>query len=325
MIDVDRRAGLNQAKMDSLLRETFPDSQFEPIQTKIGAMRSNGTQKFLYAPNENVSPLAISLALATDETDINLVVDASDHLLLEQTMGLATKHRLWVVEGNKLVPHPELKLEERHAPQPLNPTIASLLETNGCEIVQENGMTKGEIKGLEVARVVEGSEGESALQVGVGIYDQEAHKLVDGNESTEEKLSRVVSEVLHYRNKQARPHPLNRVSRPKWLISELVNSPENSGLEEVRRLPVATESKAITETTPAAALARAENTKVLIVASVGVDLNAIPIASGLSVSTQADEIWMIQSERDKYPVLERQAKHLKVPHRFLKTEEPWPS
>ncbi len=96
-------------------------------------------------------------------------------------------------------------------------------------------------------------------------------------------------------------------------------------MEEVRRLPVATESKAITETTPAAALARVENTKVLIVASVGVDLNAIPIASGLSVSTQADEIWMIQSERDKYPVLERQAKHLKVPHRFLKTEEPWPS
>jgi len=325
MIDDERRAGLNQIKLDSLLRNTFPDSKFEYIQTQSGALRSNDRNQYLYAPSEKVSPLAFALTFLDKGAAINIILDEPESLLLHQATGLLSEFTFWVIDEDELIPHPKSETEEELENLEVNPTIASLLQTNGCDVVRDHGVTKGVIKGLEVARIVEGSDNESNIQIGVGHYDQEAHKLVDRKESPSEKLARVASEVLQYRNKEAQPHPLNRIARPKWLISEIITSPEILGIEEARHLSAPDTTKAITETTPAAALGTVGNKVVLIIASVGVDLKAVPIAAGLSTTTEPDEIWMVLPEKDKHPALMRQAEHLKTPVHFKTAEEPWPT
>ena len=325
MIDGERRSELNQRKLESLLRTAFPDSIFEQVETQSGALRSNNKAQYLYAPSEKVSPLAFALTFLEKGDVINIILDEPDPLLLHQALGLHSDIRFWVVEKDQLIPHPESKTAEKPEKPVANETAVSLLLENGCDVIREHDAVRGEIKGLEVARIIKDFDNESNVQIGVGHYDQEAHKLVDWGESPDEKLARVVSEVHQHRNKEAQPHPLNRVARPQWLISEMIASPEIVGLDEAWHLPSPENAKAITETTPAAALGKIRDQVILVVASVGLDLKAVPIASGLSVTTEPDEIWMVLPEKDKHPALLRQAEHLKTPTHFKTAKEPWPS
>ena len=207
----------------------------------------------------------------------------------------------------------------------LDAPIISILEANNCDIVHEHEIVKAEIKGLEVARITEDRDGELKLQIGVGHYDQEAHKLVDLHEDPNEKLARVVADVLRYRNKEAKPHPLNRVARPAWLVSEIIAFPEKLNLQDVHRLMTPGKATTVKETTPAAALAKSDGKIVLLVASVGIDLKAIPLAAALSATEDADEIWMILPEKDLHPALKRQSSQLTIPIYFKTVQEPWPA
>ena len=203
MIDGERRSELNQRKLESLLRTTFPDSTFEQVKTQSGALRSNNKAQYLYAPSEKVSPLAFALTFLEKGAVINIILDELDPLLLHQALGLHSDIRFWVVEKDQLIPHPESKTAEKPEKPVVNETVVSLLLENGCDVIREHDAVRGEIKGLEVARIIKDFDNESNVQIGVGHYDQEAHKLVDWGESPDEKLARVVSEVHQYRNKEA--------------------------------------------------------------------------------------------------------------------------
>ncbi|MEE2682544.1 MAG: hypothetical protein VYD77_01255 [Actinomycetota bacterium] len=324
MIDVERRAELNQAKLNGLLKKTFPDEVFEPIYSKSGSIFSNGKQRFLYAPDERVSPLVIALATETDELQTNLVVDKREAVLLQQTHGLSAEITLWIVDNDRVVQHPDSVIDERREINVLSEDFKELLKASGCDVVQEHGVLKGEIKGLEVARVVINDEGQQVLRVGVGAYDQEAHKIFDSQQTPEEKLFRIVSQVMEYRNQKSEPHPLNRAARAKWMIAEIIATSENFDLEEVQPLSMLEEIDTVTESHPAAAIGRTGAGSVLIVASSGIDLQTIPVAAGLLVSTGAEEIWIALSPKDRHPAIINAARYLKAPSRFIEINEPWP-
>ena len=92
MIDNERRQELNQTKFDVLLRKAFPDSQFEKVHAKSAAVRSNGQEMYVYAPDQSISPLAIAMALPLPETKINVVLDEPDSLLILQAEGLKKEY-----------------------------------------------------------------------------------------------------------------------------------------------------------------------------------------------------------------------------------------
>lgn len=325
MIDNERRQELNQTKFDVLLRKAFPDSQFEKVHAKSAAVRSNGQEMYVYAPDQSISPLAIAMALPLPETKINVVLDEPDSLLILQAEGLKKEYIFWIIEDETMVYHPDEDYVAQPVKHILDAPIISILEANNCDIVHEHEIVKAEIKGLEVARITEDRDGELKLQIGVGHYDQEAHKLVDLHEDPNEKLARVVADVLRYRNKEAKPHPLNRVARPAWLVSEIIAFPEKLNLQDVHRLMTPGKATTVKETTPAAALAKSDGKIVLLVASVGIDLKAIPLAAALSATEDADEIWMILPEKDFHPALKRQSSQLTIPVYFKTVQEPWPA
>ena len=92
-------------------------------------------------------------------------------------------------------------------------------------------------EGLSIAEVVTGPDGESHLEVGVGTYDREAHKIVNYNEPVETTLERISQEVSKYRNKDSVVHPLNRVARPNWLIHEVMSTGSEIGVTDIKRVP----------------------------------------------------------------------------------------
>ena len=97
--------------------------------------------------------------------------------------------------------------------------------------------SKGELKGLSIAEVVTEPDGESHLEVGVGTYDREAHKIVNYNEPVETTLERISQEVSKYRNKDSVVHPLNRVARPNWLIHEAMSTGSGIGVTDIKPFP----------------------------------------------------------------------------------------
>ena len=208
MVDSTQLERLNVAKARALVEKTFPNQDFEVEVKNSAVLISNQETIFVYAKNEKISALAIALTITAREDSWNLILDEPDDKVSTQIAGLQGDCSLWIVDDNSLAPHPQRSSDELKS-QSVDPLIRSLLEKNQCVVTFENGKVKGELKGLSIAEVVTRADGESHLEVGVGTYDREAHKIVNYNEPVETTLERISQEVSKYRNKDSVVHPLN--------------------------------------------------------------------------------------------------------------------
>ena len=104
---------------------------------------------------------------------------------------------------------------------------------------------RGEVLGLEVARIVHGTTtpgtpiDEPVLEVGVGHADRELTGLVHGNLPPAAQLARVIEIVRAQRRVGAERHPLNQLAPERWLRANLVADPARIGLAELRSAPPA--------------------------------------------------------------------------------------
>ena len=325
MVESEQFARLNLLKTQSLVEKAFPGQEYS-IKTKNAAtVITGGKNTFIYANHDKVSTLAIALTLVPPDTILNLILDKPNSQLSAQIKGFATRCSLWIVEGNTLVPHPELNASTPEHEFSIDSGIRSLLEHNNCRIVFEHGKVKAEVRGLEVAEVVLDQNGENQIQVGVGIYDQEAHKIINSNEAIETTLLRAIEDILKFRHKESRPHPLNRVARSKWLIHEFINSYKHFGFNEIQYVASPNLPMNISHGLPASAIGKRDSKEIIVTAFAGADLEAVPTAAQLLEAYSADEIWLIHTAIDTYPAIQRQATHLRVPVSFIEVEAPWPT
>ena len=112
--------------------------------------------------------------------------------------------QVWIVAGTTLVPAAAAPpVRQPDAPAP--PELVDLLMDAGVEIVAEGGLVRGEVNGLEVARIVHGTTtsgvpiAEPQLEVGVGKADRELTAMVHGGLAPVDQLSRVVDIVREHR------------------------------------------------------------------------------------------------------------------------------
>tara|TARA_Y100000768_G_scaffold302485_1_gene236375 strand:+ start:646 stop:1638 length:993 start_codon:yes stop_codon:yes gene_type:complete len=324
MVDSTQLENLNIVKARSLVARTFTGQNFDVEVKNSAVLISNEENIFVYAKNEKVSALAIALTITALETSWNLILDEPDGKVLIQIAGLKDDCSLWIIDGDSLIPHPQRGLDELKS-QSIDPRIRKILEDNHCVVTFEHGKVKGEVKGLSIAEVVTGPSGESHLEVGVGTYDREAHKVVNYNEPVETTLERISQEVSKYRHKDSVVHPLNRVARSNWLIHEVMNNDSEIGVTDIERVPSPIEAMDVSDSLPASAIAKKNNQLILLTAYTGADLEAVPIAAQLLNSYPAEEVWFLHPQKDDYSAIRRQAEHLKVPASFIQVSEPWPT
>tara|TARA_Y100000768_G_scaffold48254_1_gene31516 strand:+ start:1533 stop:2525 length:993 start_codon:yes stop_codon:yes gene_type:complete len=324
MVDSTQLERLNIVKARALVTRTFPEQDFDVEVKNSAVLISNEENTFVYAKNEKVSALAIALTIMDFGTSWNLILDEPDDKVLTQIAGLQDDCNLWIIDDDILAPHPQSGPDGIES-QSIDPLIRRMLEDNHCVVTFEHGKVKGELKGLPIAEVVTEPSGESHLEVGVGTYDQEAHKLVNYNEPVETTLERISQEVSKYRHKDSVVHPLNRVARSNWLIHEVMSANSEIGVTDLERVPSPIEPMDVSDSLPASAIAKKNNQVILLTAYTGADLEAVPIAAQLLNSYTADEIWFLHPQKDDYSAIRRQAEHLKVPASFIPVLEPWPT
>lgn len=212
---------------------------------------------------------------------------------------------------------------------PSDPELEAQLRAGGLEVVVEHGAVRGEIKGLEVARLVvwpteSGGDGLVHLEAGVGRFDRDAVAAMHRGEPPTTTLARSVAMVRAERVAGG-IHPLSRLARERWLRWSLLEEPSIVGATELRAVETTVRRDSVREVSPAAALGRSPDGRSrLVVCSVGTDLSFVPVAADTRAWLDPSaELVLAVPPRDRSSALDRLAGLLAIPATVVAVPEPW--
>lgn len=186
--------------------------------------------------------------------------------------------------------------------------LVGLIVAAGADPVVEHGVLTGEVAGLEVLRaVLDPHTGEPTLEVGLGTHDREANALVFGAVPPIEAIASVVNGVREHRSPGAPPHALNRIATSRLLRHRLLVDPSPLGARDL--VAAAPPVVPVDRNAPGPAVAvgaSAAGGPVVVVCSVGIDLDVVPFAADARLAIDpAARLVLALPARDVHPVTER--------------------
>jgi hypothetical protein len=267
--------------------------------------------------------LGASLALARklDAAPLNLIVEDGPGIVARRASQFAEPPAVWWVVGTVL---------ERVEPEPFVPdpplapgvaAYADLLTAAGADPVVEHGRLIGEVLGLEVARVVVDEHGPH-LEVGVGRFDRESNMLLSGGEPDAAHLASAVELIRRHRRTEVDSHPLQLLAAARWLRSRIIAAPSLVGADHLTPMAPTVEAPDLRTPWPAPATGiDTEGRPVVVVTSVGVDLELVPAAADARLADGRDaRLVLAVPGRDAHPVTLGLAAALAAPAEVVTVE-----
>jgi hypothetical protein len=310
-LDPQRRQALLEAKLGALVRERAAGALVVPEAFAGGAGAVVDGQAWVLAEDRPARALGPALAWARqrDVVHVQLIAEEATGLLARRAMAFHEPPTVWRLTGRQLdVAAPEPLV----LPPPIDAralAFASIIRQAGASVTEEHGVLAGEVAGLEVCRVVIDPDlDEARLEVGVGAHDREAFRLVHGDRPAVEALAAVVDGVARYRRPGAPPHALNRLAAERLLRDRLVEQPSLVGLHQLEPAPPPLPRSNLKDPVPCVATgADGLGQAVVVVCSVGVDLDLVPFATDARLAVEAADgaerrLVLAVPERDLHPV-----------------------
>ncbi len=205
---------------------------------------------------------------------------------------LATSPAVWTVSDRSLMP---TVASSPPPPSPVDLAWAEVLEAHGADAVVEHGVLRGEVLGLEVARVVDGGR----LEVGVGRHDRQARAQLWGDFDPGGALDEVVAAVQVHRRAGAAAHPANTLARSRWLRAVVCAQPALAG---AARLSAVAPPLPLPDLTDNGAVPCVGD-RLVVVCSTGVDPDLVPTAADARHLYQPDAaLVIVVPAGDDHPV-----------------------
>ena len=328
-MDDTRRAALRRGALQALVRANRPElAAAEPEIADLGfgpAMAHSGHAVVLVEsdPERALGP-ALLWSERAGADRLELWARSGAGQLARRAGYFRRPPEVWEVAGTELVPAPAVPVRR---PPDLDPdalTFAAVLREAGALVVDDHGVLVGELDGLEVARA-QAVGGEAWLEVGVGQADREFDQAFHGTVSSVQRIRRVMDVVRQHRRAGAPHHPLNQLARERWLRAHVVAHPDLVGARELAPAPPLRPRAGLTQALPAPAVGvDLEGHPVVIVISVGVDLDLVPEAADLrDRSDPAAGLVIVVPERDRIPPLERLVARLERDAHLVGVVPPW--
>ncbi len=343
-IDTERRAALNGAKLSALVA-----GRWGPADRRRGAVGATATllaggTGWLLPDGDAARALGPALVWAERHqvTDLHVLVGpGADEAgtLARQADFFVDGPTVWAVTGTELTAAEAAAPPGRvNAPAPTE--LVDMLIDAGLEVVAEGGLVRGEINGLEVARIVHGTTtagvpiDEPQLEVGVGKADRELTAMVHGGLPTVAQLARVVEIVREHRRPGAPRHPLNQLVPDRWLRAVLCRAPGLVGLASLRPAEGARPRPNLSERDAAVAVGEApDGARTVVACTVGIALDLVPTAAdaraALDAAAPADPVdvpsrlVLAVPERDDHPGIGRLAARLRTPAMVVPIPGDW--
>ncbi len=210
-------------------------------------------------------------------TTLNVLADRIDSDAARRNEVLASPLALFAVTGRAIAAMAPAPFVMPGLPDAVTMLLADTIVECGADAVVEHGVLRGEVLGLEVARVTLDDDGVPGLEVGVGRHDRLAQSMMHGVGSGGDVavgLREAVAAVLAHRAPDRGLHPANQLSRERWMREILCRKPTIIGCANLAPVSSTVEPK-LKLASPAVAVGmRADGSSVAVGCTVGVDLDA---------------------------------------------------
>jgi hypothetical protein len=306
MSDPSRLARLNAIKLATLVREHLGvDAEFVQGEFPGGAALCHGDDAWVLLADRPERGLGAALAWALRQgaATLQVVAESGTGLLARRAEAFTEPISVWHAEGRMLLP---AVAEPLPVPPPVPAAHREFLDVilqSGAEPHEEFGVFSGEVRGLEVCRVVDDPYLHATrLEVGVGVHDREAFATLHGDQPAPVALARVVEAVLQHRGGGATGHPLSRLAQERLLRARLVDDPSLIGATVVELAQPPVPRLNLKDPVPCVAVATIEGERVAVVCSMGVDLDAVPYAVDARAALGLSRCLLVVPTRDAIPV-----------------------
>jgi hypothetical protein len=241
--------------------------------------------------------------------ELHVVADDAG-VLARRALLFADPPTVWTVDGAELVPAVPAAVPEIQMPPADALDLVSFLSDAGVEIVIEHGDVRGEILGLEVARIVVDDQG-PRIEVGVGRHDREAFTMVHGNIPTADALAVVLASVRSMRGPglEAGKYPLGRMAAERWLRRAVIAEPSLVGAVDLVPAEPVLPRDSLNDVAPAVAVGTTTDGRPLVVVtSTGIDLDLVPAAADArQLHAPGARLVLVVPERDNHSVTQHLA------------------
>lgn len=282
----DQRLGeLRQAKLRALVRARFEilDSLTDTFRDGATLLGADGAFVLIESATEASLGGALVWFTRNERPVLHVIVDASSEVaavLARQAQWWAPPVTLWRLEGTAMV-------EVHAAPPPGPPTAApsgaealvEMLDAEGLDVVVDHGVIRGEVLGLEVARITDGAQG-PVLEVGVGRFDREISSMLHSGVPTADALHRAAELVRAHRRRDAPRHPLRDLVPERWVRALVLADPSMVDATTLAPCDMTVEPLNLRVRQPAAAVGMDPTGHgVVVVCSAGFDLDVVALAA----------------------------------------------
>ncbi len=321
-VALERRSRLVGLKLRALVRDHLDDvSVGEAGGFAPGAALLHGEAAWVLLDDRPAERLGAALVWASraGATSLDLIADteADAGTLARRGPAFTMPITVWRADGRSLVPARATALPVSQPAPAQHEAFRELIIAGGADPFVEHGVLFGEVRGLEVCRVVDDPyQHVVRLEVGVGAHDREAFQMMHGDVPTVESLARIVQAVESHRDVGASPHPLNRLGAERLLRWRLEQSPELVGAIELFPAPPPSPRPNLKDPIPCVATGVDQAGRVLrVVCAVGVDLDLIPFAVDARLAADAadpgrvgtERLVVVTPSRDRLPVIDQLA------------------
>ncbi|MGQ0433781.1 MAG: hypothetical protein ACT452_15395 [Microthrixaceae bacterium] len=326
------RSSLLTAKLRSLVIAHWGDGDRAEVDFPGGAALVYGDQAWLLIDADPLKAFGPALVWSArnSASRLHLLVDSSAEVLARRATCFRDAPTIWQVDEATLAPVVPAPPAPPVAAPPA-PELAGLLVDADLEVGGEEGLVRGEVNGLEVARIVHGTTSTGIeidaplLEVGVGFADREMTAMLHGSLSPVDQLARVADIVRQHRRPGAQRHPLNQMAPERWLRAVLVRNPGRLGLSRLVPVAPATPRPNLKDT--AVAMAEGETAageRVVVACSVGADLSLVPEAADVRLALDpAARLLLVVPERDAHPVTAELADRLHHRAEVVAVDDGW--
>ena len=281
---------LNRAKLGALARAAGaprgPDA--EPIEFGTGAAMLAGRAAWVLVTEADVADIASGRGLGAaiiwahraGATELTVFTEGGVGVMARRAGEFDLPIRVVAAPGADVSDVVPAEPSPVLAPDPAHLDLVETIAAAGAEPIVEHGVVIGEVCGLEVCRVVAGTDGAARLEVGIGAHDREAFAMIHGDVPPADALAGVVDTVAAVRGPGRPPHPLQRLAPERLMRWRLGHDPSGVGMVAVWPTDPPVPRRNLSDRSPCTAVGeRADGSTAVIVCSVGVDLDVIPYAA----------------------------------------------
>jgi hypothetical protein len=293
--DPERRSRLRGVQLRALVRDHLgrdPDASPQPFPPGA-ALLADGEAWVLLAddPDRRLGG-ALAWAVRQGARRLHVVAESGTGVIARRAAQFRFPIEVWHAEGRDLLPAVALPVEPPAPVRPEHLALREVIVAGGATPVVEHGVLFGEVRGLEVCRVVDDPHlGVVRLEVGVGAHDREAFQMIHGDVPTVDALARVVDAVARQREPGATQHPLNRLAAERFLRWRLEQDPSLVGAAHLEPAQPPVPRPNVKDAVPCVASGRSiDGGPLLVVCTTGVDLDVVPYAADARLAAAASGV-----------------------------------